>query len=153
MHCTSFFKIFIHCILMILFSLPQLLQRFPLIFVVFYSLKNKTKQKCVHMLSLALSLTHTQICLHMRTPTPLRHTVTHNFRKANKTKTPPSPFYVGQLLLRFRLALECGSYGHITSVRKSNFPIPISDHLQIPSCLGVEICGCFPFFVLGFCLA
>lgn len=64
----------------------------------------KPKQKCVHM------LTHTCAC-----------TRAHTHLQESKQK-PMSPFYVSQLLLRFRLALECGWYTHITHTEEKWFP-------------------------------
>lgn len=85
------------------FSLSKLFQDLPLHFMFFHSFKNKSV--C--------------ICLRMRVHV-LEHTHIRTQMQERKQK-PMSPFYVSQLLLRFRLVLECGWHTHITHTEEKWF--------------------------------
>lgn len=97
------------------FSLHELFQDFPLNFMFFHFFLKQNKSVC--------------ICLHTHVHV-LEHTHIQTHTQESKQK-PVGPFYVSQLLLRFRLALECGWYTHITHTEEKwfchSYQVPVAN--------------------------
>lgn len=116
------------------FSFSKLFQDLPLHFMFFHSFQNKS------------------VCICFRTRVHvLEHTHIHTQMQERKQK-PMSPFYVSQLLLRFRLVLNVVDTPILLTLKRSDFPMPTRYHLRTVSCLGVGICDHLPSSVLGFCV-